>query len=115
MEAVEQPPLDDTITVVSLEGELDAADVEWSRKIGAAIDGGKSDVVVDMLNVTFVDSSVVRELVLAHKRVAANEGTVRLVYTHHLIARVLDICGLADTFPQYPTVDAAVRRGRKES
>ena len=46
-----------------------------------------------MLNVTFIDSSVVRELVLALKRVG-DEGWVRLVYTHHPIARVVDICGL---------------------
>ena len=113
MEAVEQP-VDDAITVVSLEGELDAADVTWAREIAAAIDAGKTNVVVDMLNVTFVDSAAVRELVLAHKRVADSNGTVRLVFTHHLIGRVLDICGLADIFPQYPTVEAAVRRNRKE-
>lgn len=113
MEAVEQP-VDDAIAVVSLDGELDAADLAWSEQIGAAIDSGKSQVVVDMLNVTFVDSSVVRELVLAHKRVMADGGWVRIVYTHHLITRVFEICGLAAIFPQYPTVDAALRRGRKE-
>lgn len=113
MEAVEQP-VDDAAVVVALEGELDAADPSWAEKIAAAIDEGKSHVVLDMLNVTFIDSSVVRELILAYKRLDAASGWLRLVYTHHLIARVVEICGLAETFPQYPTVDAALRRGRKE-
>lgn len=113
MEAVEQPA-DDTPMVVSLAGELDAADPSWAQRLAASVDTGRLHVVVDMLNVTFIDSSVVRELILAHKRLADQDGWLRLVYTHHLIARVIEICGLADIFPQYPTVDAALRRGRKE-
>ena len=111
MEAVDQR-LDD-VAVVRLEGELDASDPSWSNELEAAVASGKSGVVIDMLNVTFIDSSVVRELVLTLKRVG-DDGWVRLVYTHHLIARVVDICGLGDAFPQYATVDAALRRGRRE-
>lgn len=112
MEAIETA-VDDT-AVVLLEGELDAADLSWAQELNDAIDRGGVHVVADMLNVTFIDSSVIREIVLAHKRLLERDGWLRLVYTHHLIARVVDICGLAETFPQYPTVDAALRRGRKE-
>lgn len=94
--------------VVSLAGELDASDASWADGIGKAIESGHREIVVDLLNVSFVDSSVVRELVLAHRRTEA-EGWVRVVYTHHLIRRVIDICGLSDLLPQYTTVDAAVR------
>ena len=94
--------------VVALSGELDVADAEWSETLEESFGDGTSRLVLDLTNVTFIDSSVVRELVLAHRRVGP-DGWLRLVYTHHLIARVIDICGLADTFPQYATVDAARR------
>jgi len=107
LEAIEVRP-DDGFVVVALSGELDVADAEWSETLEKSFRDGTSRLVLDLTNVTFIDSSVVRELVLAHRRVGPG-GWVRLVYTHHLIARVIDICGLADTFPQYATVDAARR------
>ena len=107
LEAIEVRP-DDGFVVVALSGELDVADEEWSETIDAALGDGASRLVLDLTNVTFIDSSVVRALVLARRRVGP-DGWLRLVYTHHLIARVIDICGLADAFPQYATVDAARR------
>jgi anti-anti-sigma factor len=103
------------VAVVALSGELDVADPEWSDDIEAALEAGHNCLVVDLTNVTFVDSSVVRSIVLAYKRVTAAGGWVRVVYTHHLIARVIQICGLADTFPQYATVDAALRSAPSRS
>ena len=69
----------------------------------------ESHIVVDLTNVTFIDSSVVRALVVAHRTVLQRRGWVRAVYTHHLIRRVIDICGLDDVFPQYASVESAVR------
>jgi anti-anti-sigma factor len=99
------------VRVVAASGELDAADPSWADEIGAALDAGITHLVIDLRNVTFIDSSVVRELLLAYKRVAEPPagGWIRLVYTHHLISRVIQICGLADTFPQFTTVEAALR------
>ena len=94
--------------VISLSGELDAADATWADEIDAALDAGARRLVIDLLNVTFIDSSVVRALILARRRLAAG-GWIHLVYTHHLISRVLQICGLADAFPQFTTVAAALR------
>jgi anti-anti-sigma factor len=95
-------------TVVALSGELDASDGEWADSLKNALTDGDGRIVVDMHDVTFIDSSVVRELVLAHRRIPMG-GWIHLVYTHHLIHRVLDICGIADLFPQFTTVDAAIR------
>jgi anti-anti-sigma factor len=94
--------------VVSLAGELDAADPGWCVELDTAIDLGAREIVVDLLNVTFADSSVVQALVRAHRR-TPDDGWVRLVYTQHVIRRVIDICGLTDVLPQFPTVGAALR------
>lgn len=107
MEAV-GPLADPDVAVVALAGELDASDTGWANELDAAVDAGARKLVVDMLNVTFVDSSVIQALILARRRVGG-PGWVRLVYTHHLIGRVVEICGLTETFPHYTTVDAALR------
>ena len=95
---------------VTASGELDAASDELSRALDSAVAGGAQHLVVDLLDVTFIDSSVVRDLVIAHRTVSQRGGWVRIVYTHHLIKRVIEICGLAEVFPQYPTVSAAIHR-----
>jgi anti-anti-sigma factor len=106
MEAFERPA--DGVQIVALSGELDASDTSWTDELDAALKAGVTGLVIDMTNVTFIDSSVVRAAVIAVKRLDGS-GWVRLVYTHHLIGRVLSICGLAEMFPQYGTVGAALR------
>lgn len=95
--------------VVRLSGELDAGDAGFADEL-MQLSGGSDYVIVDMLNVSFIDSSVIRALVLVHRRVTDAGGWLRLVYTHHMVRRVIEMCGLAAVFPQYPTIDAA-RRG----
>jgi len=107
VEAVDEVA-DDAVAVVSFSGELDAADPSWADEVDAVLASGQDRLVIDLRNVTFIDSSVVRLLVLAQRRVAP-DGWVHLVYTHHMISRVLQICGLADTFPQFTTVHSALR------
>ena len=90
-------------------GELDAADSRVDDELGKLLREGASQVVADLTNVTFVDSSVVRALVAAYRELAGRGGWLRVVYTHHLIRRVIEICGLAEVFPQYPSVEGALR------
>jgi len=98
--------------VVSMSGELDSSDPSWADELEAALARGERAIVIDLLDVSFIDSSVVQSLVAAHRAVGA-EGWVRVVFTHHLIKRVIEICGLTEIFPQYTTVDAALRSSPK--
>lgn len=94
--------------MISLRGELDAGDPGFADDLLGQMDGSPR-VVVDLLNVSFIDSSVVRGLVLARRATSESDGWLRVVYTHHLIRRVIDMCGLAEVLPQYPSVEAALR------
>ena len=96
--------------MVRFSGELDAGDSSFGDDLLARIEGGAGRVIVDMLNVSFIDSSVIRILVLAHRGTTSAGGWLRVVYTHHLVRRVIEMCGLAEVLPQYPTIEAA-RRG----
>lgn len=95
--------------VVSFSGELDAGDPDFGADLLRSVGDATPCVIVDMLNVSFIDSSVIRGLVLAHRRAEAASGWVRVVYTHHVVRRVIAMCGLAEVFPQYPTIEAARR------
>ena len=95
--------------VVAFSGEFDAGDSGFSEELLDRVGEGPSRVIVDMLNVSFIDSSVIRALVIAHRKVTSTGGWLRVVYTHHLVRRVIEMCGLAEIFPQYPTLEAARR------
>lgn len=95
--------------VVTLTGEWDAADERLEDILLGQLRSGDTRLIVDMLNVSFIDSSVVRALVAAHVEANARSGWVRLVYTHHVVRRVIEICGLAEVLPQFGTLDAAAR------
>jgi anti-sigma B factor antagonist len=54
------------------------------------------DVVVDFGEVTFCDSSGIRELVIAYQRQLAGGGSLRLVGVSERVRRVFDISGLTE-------------------
>lgn len=106
IDVIDDDPAQPVVVVAS--GELDIAD-ESLQKILGDLAGDSRGIVVDLLNVTFIDSSVVRALVLAYREARDSGGWLRVVYTHHLIRRVIEICGLAEVLRQYTSVEAAVR------
>ena len=104
-----RPPAGTGPPVVTLSGEWDAADQRLEEVLRGQLRAGNGRLVVDMLNVSFIDSSVVRALVGAHVETVERRGWVRLVYTHHVIRRVIEICGLTELLPQFGSVEAAAR------
>lgn len=110
MNLQDRPGVDQEPVVVTLSGELDAGDSGFTEELLSPLDDASRHVIVDMLNVSFIDSSVIRALVLAHRAASESGGWLRVVYTHHIIRRVVEMCGLADLLPQYATVESA-RRG----
>jgi len=95
-------------SVIALSGELDAGDTTWAVRLTSELEAGAEQIILDLREVTFIDSSVVRELLRAHAAVEP-DGWVRIVYTHSVIKRIIDVCGLSDLFPQYLTPAAAGR------
>ena len=98
------------LVIVSFDGELDAGDPSCEDELQSIVAAGARNVVVDMSQVCFIDSSIVRALLLTHEAVEGTGGWLRLVYTHHMVRRVIEICGLGDVLPQYSSLQSA-RRG----
>lgn len=110
MSLQDRPDPDQEPVVVRLSGELDAGDAGFTESLLEPVDSGARHLIVDMLNVSFIDSSVIRALVLAHRATSDPGGWLRVVYTHHIIRRVIEMCGLTELLPQYATIESA-RRG----
>lgn len=92
--------------VLSASGELDLAAVPELRAQLAAAHLAGATVVLDVRDVTFMDSSGLAVLLAADRRLRSTGGRLRLAHVADDVLRVLRICGLADRFvrPAAPPV-----------
>lgn len=67
-------------------------------------------VVVDLSDVTFLDSTGLGVLVSALKRVREGDadGELRLVVSRPQVTKVLEVTGLSNVFSIYPTLEEAL-------
>lgn len=90
---------DRTHAAVALHGELDIlAAPELRHVLGDVLDEGATEVVLDVGDLEFMDSSGLGVLVGCHRRLARHGGRLRIVGAHHSVARVLAVTGLDRVF-----------------
>lgn len=79
-----------------LRGELDAhTATELERQLTPLIDrSGDADVVLELANVGFIDSSGLRLLVESHQRAVAGGGRLVLTRPSRAVVRLLEVSGL---------------------
>ncbi len=83
-----------------LSGELDLATAPWLRDHLAEIaSNGAGCVVVDLSDLSFIDSTGLSVLVGGWKRLRERGGDLVLKSPSPAVAKVLDIAGLRDVFP----------------
>jgi anti-sigma B factor antagonist len=92
--------VDDTTHVVSLRGEIDALTAPrlGSRLFGLA-DEGKRRVVVDLSEVTFMDSTGIGVLLNALSHFTARHGELVIVCDNDMILRPFELAGVAGHLP----------------
>lgn len=96
--------------VLTIKGEIDVSTApELRERLLGVAQGGSNTVVVDLADVSFLDSTALGVLVSGLKRFRANDGDLRLVVTGRSVSKVLEITGLVEVFPIFESVDAAVR------
>jgi anti-sigma B factor antagonist len=100
---------DGNVALFALGGTLDLATSPTLRAaLLEAANGKKHEIVVDLTQLEFLDSTGLGALIGAHKRATENGGAVRLVTHEGQILRLLRITGLLEVFPVYPSVEAAL-------
>ncbi len=101
----------DGVPVLAVAGEIDVYTAPRLReRLLDVAHAGTSTVVVDLTEVSFVDSTGLGVLVSGLKRFREAGGDLLLVVTQPQIMKVLEITGLTTVFSIYDTVAAAVAK-----
>jgi anti-sigma B factor antagonist len=96
---VSSQAVDDQTALVTASGELDLYSApELKERVTRWIDLGRTRIVIDMSEATFIDSTAIGVLVGGLRRVQELGGSLELVCVHKDILRVLDIVGLDQVF-----------------
>ncbi|NLP51475.1 STAS domain-containing protein [Bacillus sp. RO1] len=83
-------------TLVFLEGEIDAYTApKVKEKVAPLLEGFAGELVFDLSNVNYMDSTGLGMFVGFFKTVKANDGVFRLVGLSDRLKRLFDITGLA--------------------
>jgi anti-sigma B factor antagonist len=97
------------VPVVAVIGEIDVATAPQLREcLHRVIAEGRATVVLDLLGVTFLDSTALGVLVGALKRCRELGGELHIVVTDARIKKIFEITGLNKVFP---IVDALAEVG----
>jgi anti-sigma B factor antagonist len=96
-------------TVVSVAGEIDVYTAPRLREeITELVAAGTYDLVVDMSEVEFLDSTGLGVLVGGLKKVRAHDGSLQLVCNQDRLLKIFRITGLAKVFVIHDTAEAAL-------
>jgi anti-sigma B factor antagonist len=111
MYAIEVRTTSDGVVVLALEGEFDLAAAPAVReRLAAGRAAGARAIVLDMAEVTFVDSSVLRELLRGGSALHDDGVALVLAALRPPVARLLELTQTTGLLNAAPTVEEALRR-----
>lgn len=98
----------DTYSLVSVRGEID---LHSAPKVQHAVERGATDVaavVVDMADITFMDSTALSMLMRAKDDLSEQGVTLRLAGPSEAVERIFDVTGFGEYFEIFPSREAAI-------
>lgn len=99
---------DDGTCVLSVAGEVDLDGSAQLRDALLSCLDAAPGTVVDLSEVTFMDSSGINALITAHQAAQANGTRLRLAAPQDAVLRVLQLVGVDTLIPCHPTLGAAL-------
>jgi anti-sigma B factor antagonist len=107
--AIEDRVVDDGTHIVAVAGEIDLFTApEFKQRVSAPIDEGRTHVVVDLTDTTFIDSSSLGVLIGAHRRLRRLDGRLVIVCSNDAIVKTFRITGLDGVFTIVTSLDEAL-------
>jgi anti-anti-sigma factor len=95
--------------VLRLQGEVDHATAPFLHQRAESMLGdGSRSLVLDLTEVTFLDSSGINAIVRARNQAHAQGGTVTVRHASTIVRRVMDITGLGPLLVPAPEDHATV-------
>ena len=99
----------DGFTVVAIAGEIDLNSSPQMRKaFGELIDKGTTKVIVDLKQVSYIDSSGLATLIEVMQKIKKNRGAMSLVNMSDKIRNLFEITKLDKLFSIYRTQEEAL-------
>ncbi len=95
------------VRFISVSGEIDLLTAPQLRDMLLSPDGMHPYVVVDLTNVSFVDSTGLSVLIVGFKQRRQHGGDLRLAGLPPQAQRVLEVTGLTQMFSIYENIDDA--------
>ena len=96
-------------TVVEVDGEIDVSSADVLRdKLSELLDRDRTDLVIDLRAVRFMDSTGLGVLVGTLKKVRLAGGQLQLVIDSERLLKVFRITALLQVFTVHETVEAAL-------
>ncbi|WP_225755043.1 STAS domain-containing protein [Actinotalea sp. Marseille-Q4924] len=97
-------------TVVEVTGEIDVYTAPALREeLSSLIDAESTNLVVDLTQVSFMDSTGLGVLVGALKKVRTLGGDLQLVISQEKILKVFRITALTQVFTIHPTLEESLQ------
>jgi anti-sigma B factor antagonist len=104
-----QDQIDDERHVIAVAGEIDLFTApEMKAALGEALEAGRTRIVVDLSETTFLDSTALGVLIGAVKRLRSRDGRLTIVNVDPNIAKTFEITGLDQIFTIRATREEAV-------
>jgi anti-sigma B factor antagonist len=106
--AIEDRVVDGATQIVAVSGEIDLFTApEFKQRVSAPIDEGRTHVIVDLTETTFIDSSSLGVLIGAHRRLRRLDGQLVIVCSNDAIVKTFRITGLDGVFTIVGSLDEA--------
>ena len=99
----------DALVVVALRGELDVAEAVRVLAELSVVTAYKRDIIVDLTDLGFIDSSGLAALARVRKRARHAGGDLLLAAPQQQVRRLLTLTRLIDVFSVHASVDEAAR------
>jgi anti-sigma B factor antagonist len=107
---IQDEEIDGQTHIIELGGEVDLYTApEFKERMVQLIDDGKKQIVVDLSQATFIDSTTLGVLVGGVKRLRPAGGALALVCTDQNITKIFEITGLDRVFAIHSTRDEALQ------
>jgi anti-sigma B factor antagonist len=107
--SVRRAKLENGVGLVELSGEVDISTApRFKEELEALIAEGHADVVVDLSDVAFIDSTALGVLVGAVRRLHPHGGRMVVVARTHAVTRPLTLTGLDRVFTVAATREEAL-------
>lgn len=94
--------------VVALRGELDTTNAAGTVRILTAAITAQLRIIVDLAEVTFIDSKIARELMSARAQAQEAGGDLRLAGPQPTVRRLLSLLDLIGLLPVFANVEEAI-------